>query len=135
MDYGKNGIRNRHPARRLTVLNRARLQCGGMVCRMRWGLFPGLLVGMMMAGVPLSVEAQSLNLLGSSSDFLTQSIIRSVRTIIRPKLRIVHGRIGPVAELRLNHDQDLLLALLGDGNARLWDLKGGGNSISISERV
>ena len=84
-----------------------------------------LLSALIPAGAPLA-EAQGLSRLRNFSRNVTRSVRESVRSSLRilPRLGIVRGRAGPVAGLRMN-DNALLLVLLRDDSARLWDLRRG----------
>lgn len=69
--------------------------------------------------------AQGLGSLRRSIRNLTRPVIRSVRTVIRPLLKITRDEAGPVIELHIDKSRNVLLTVLGDGSARLWDLRNG----------
>ena len=73
-------------------------------------------------------DAQGLSGLRNATRAVTESVRRSVREslrIIRPELRIDRSRAGPVVSLHMDEDGDFLLVVLGDGSARMWDMKRG----------
>ena len=72
--------------------------------------------------VPSVADAQGLGRLRHSIRNLTQPVIRSVRTVIRPVLNITGDGAGPVTALYMDTGRRFLFTVLGDGSARLWDL-------------
>lgn len=75
--------------------------------------------------VPPIADAQGLGRLRRSIQNLTRPVIRSVRTVIRPVLDITRDGAGPVIGLHMDHGRRFLFTVLGDGSARLWDLRRG----------
>ena len=77
------------------------------------------------ACIPPAADAQGFGRLRHSIRNLTRPVIRSVRTVIRPLLNITRDEAGPVTELHTDNARSFLFTVLGDGSARLWDLRRG----------
>ena len=77
------------------------------------------------ASIPSAAEAEGVSSLRSAIRNLTRPVMESVRTVIRPTLRIAQDEAGSVVDLKLDNNRRYLLTVLGDGTARLWDLERG----------